>query len=67
MAQYFELINFFYMVSALLQANDASYFTSEQMMYRNFALTVLMTLFFGLSRPSGRLSQYLPASNFMGL
>ena len=67
MSQYYGLTNFFSTIALTLLANDASYFTSMQYNYRNTFVVVLLTTFFGLSRPASRLTPHLPASNFMGI
>ena len=52
MVQYFSFLNFMNIVATVLQNNDASYLSSAQLLFRNFALILLMTLFMGLSLPA---------------
>ena len=67
MAQFYGLINLISVISSVLMANDAAYFTSMQFIYKIFTLTVPLTVLFGLSRPHTQLTAQLPASNLMGL
>jgi len=67
MVQYFSLISSLSIVSAIIQTPDGTFFTSLQLIYRNFAYILHITTFMGLSIPLPSLSKYLPASNFMGL
>jgi hypothetical protein len=66
MTQYFLIVNFISITSTIIQTSDVSYSTSMQLIYKNFVTTLLMTLFFALSRPLKQLSRYLPNANFMG-
>lgn len=67
MTQYFSIVNFLSITSTIILTSDVSYATSMQLIYKNFLTTILLTLFFALSRPEKQLSKYLPNSNFMGL
>lgn len=51
MTQYFSIVNFLSITSTIILTSDVSYDTSMQLIYKNFLTTILLTLFFALSRP----------------
>lgn len=47
--------------------SDYSYFTSIELIYKNFFNTLLITLLFGRSKPVKKLTKKTPNSNFLDL
>lgn len=67
MTRYFLIVNFISITTTLLLTADVTYMTSMHLIYKNFVTTLLMTLFYALSRPAKSLSKFLPNSNFLGV
>lgn len=65
--QYTILANLLDTLNTLILSHDSSYSTSMQLIYRNFFTSIPLTIFYGLSRSSKKLTKNLPNSNFMGL
>ena len=51
----------------LLMSTDSSYFTSIQLIYKNFLSTLIITLFLGMTRPAKQMCRYLNNSNLLDL
>lgn len=64
---YFGVSALIAITQSLILTKDASFPTSKMLMYRNFAIILIIAIFLGLSKPAERLTKYLVATNFMGL
>ena len=67
MSRYYGITQFLSIVNTLILTEDCSYFTSLQLLYKNFVNTLLITLFFGMSRPAKKLAKATPSSNYLDL
>jgi hypothetical protein len=65
--QYYGVAQLLALTISVLLTSDGSYLSSIQLTYRNFALMLMVPIFYGLSRPAERLTKYLAQTNFMGL
>lgn len=52
MTKYYGMTQFTSITLTLLMSTDASYFTSIQLIYKNFLSTLIITLFLGMTRPA---------------
>lgn len=67
MAKYYGITQFLSIVNTVILTEDCSYFTTYQLLYKNFVNTLLITLFFGTCRPLTKLKKFIPNSNFLDL
>lgn len=67
MAKYYGITQFLSIVLTLIMTSDYSYFTSIELIYKNFLNTLLITLLFGRSKPAEKLTKKTPNSNFLDL
>lgn len=67
MAKYYGITQFISIIVTIIIAFDSSYFTSMELIYKNFVNTLLITLFFGMTKPATKLTRYIPNSNFLDL
>ena len=52
MARYYGLCQFTSITVTLILSTDASYFTGTQLIYKAFMSTLVITVFFGMSKPA---------------
>lgn len=67
MTKYYGLTQFTSIVVTLILSTDASYFTSIQLIYKSFLNTLIITLFFGMTKPAKQMTKYLNNSNLVDL
>jgi len=67
MAKYYGITQFLSITITLIMTNDYAYFTSLELIYKNFFNTLLITLLYGRSKPAGKLTKETPNSNFLDL
>ena len=67
MAKYYGITQFLSIVLTLIMTSDYSYFTSIELIYKNFFNTLLLTLLYGRSKPADKLTKKTPNSNFLDL
>jgi magnesium-transporting ATPase (P-type) len=67
MTKYYGLTQFTSIVVTLILSTDASYFTSLQLIYKSFLSTLIITLFFGVTKPAKQMTKYLNNSNLLDL
>ncbi len=65
--QFFGVCQLLSLTMAIILTEDAAFPNSQAQIYKNFAITLTTSLFFGLSRIDGKLVKYFTATNFMGL
>lgn len=64
--RYYELISIVKIICSLLMMTDTSFWNESQLLYYNFACTVIFPLFQVFGRPSTTPTPYIPQANFMG-
>ena len=67
MTKYYGMTQFTSITLTLLMSTDSSYFTSIQLIYKNFLSTLIITLFLGMTRPAKQMCRYLNNSNLLDL
>jgi magnesium-transporting ATPase (P-type) len=67
MAKYYGITQFLSIVNTVILTEDCAYFTSLELIYKNFINTLLITVCFCMCRPSRKLSKPIPNSNFLDL
>lgn len=67
MTKYYGLTQFTSIVVTLICSTDASYFTSLELIYKSFLSTLVITLFFGVTKPAKQMTKYLNNSNLLDL
>jgi magnesium-transporting ATPase (P-type) len=67
MTKYYGLTQFTSIVVTLICSFDASYFTSLELIYKSFLSTLVITLFFGMTKPAKQMTKYLNNSNLLDL
>ena len=65
--QYYGVAQLLTLSMVIILIQDATFQTSKMQIYKNFAITLFLSLFLGLSRKAGRLVKYFTPTNFMGL
>ena len=67
MAKYYGITQFLSIVNTVILTEDCAYFTSLELIYKNFINTLWTTLGFTMSHPSKKLIKLIPNSNFLDL
>lgn len=67
MAKYYGITQFISIVNTVILTEDCTYFTSFELMYKNFLNTLWMTVALCLSHPAKKLNKLIPNSNFLDL
>lgn len=67
MAKYYGITQFLSIVNTVILTEDCAYFTTYQLLYKNFVNTLWITLFLGTCKPFTQLKKFIPNSNFLDL
>ena len=67
MSKYYGITQFLSIINTVILTEDCAYFTSFELMYKNFLNTLWMTVTLGLSFPAKKLNKLIPNSNFLDL
>ncbi len=67
LTQYYMSTAYFSLLSSIIMISDATYYSSETLMYFNFTSLLIFPFTFTFSRPIKESTKYVPDSNFMGL
>jgi len=67
MIRYFGTISFLKIITAILLVSDVTYFSSNQISYFNFANSIWLAVFMGLSSPADTSTKRRPLCNMMSL
>ena len=67
MAKYYSITQFSSLVVTVIMTSDATYFTGLELIYKNLFSTLLITVFFGLTKPSKQLTKHLNNTNMLDL
>lgn len=67
MIRYYEFISFLKIPASLLLVTDTAYWNQSQLLYFNFACTVIYPIFQAMGKPASQTTKKVPSANFMGL
>ena len=67
MTKYYGVTQFLSIVNTVILTEDCSYFTSIQLIYKNFINTLLITFCFSMCNPFKKLIKAIPNSNYLDL